>query len=115
MSNPVVSMENAEHYSWGEHCDGWHLVKKPQLSVILERMPPQTNEVRHFHAQARQFFFVLEGELTLEVEHQKFTLGPQQGLEIDPGRAHQAMNLSGADVRLMVISQPHSHGDRREA
>ena len=24
----VISMENAEHYIWGEVCDGWHLLKR---------------------------------------------------------------------------------------
>jgi hypothetical protein len=23
----LVSRENAEHYRWGDDCDGWHLVK----------------------------------------------------------------------------------------
>lgn len=34
-----VSKENAEHYVWGGSCDGWHLVKGQELSVIHERMP----------------------------------------------------------------------------
>jgi mannose-6-phosphate isomerase-like protein (cupin superfamily) len=115
MNFAAVSMENAEHYRWGGQCDGWHLVKRPELSVILELMPPQTSEVRHIHQWSRQFFFVLEGELTLEVENRSVTLGPEQGLEIAPGQAHQAMNLSKAEVRMIVVSQPHSHGDRVNA
>jgi mannose-6-phosphate isomerase-like protein (cupin superfamily) len=115
MCGTVVSLESAEHYTWGDHCDGWHLVKTPELSVILERMSPNTSEVRHAHARARQFFFVLEGQLTLEVEQQRFTLGPQQGLEIAPGQVHQAINFGSDDLRMIVISQPHSHGDRIQA
>jgi mannose-6-phosphate isomerase-like protein (cupin superfamily) len=111
----AVSIENAQHYRWGEQCDGWHLVKTPELSVILESMPPQTSEARHLHQHSRQFFFVLEGELTLEVENRRVTLGPEQGLEIAPGQAHQAMNLSQAELRMIVVSQPHSHGDRVNA
>ncbi|MGA8345596.1 MAG: hypothetical protein WB781_26940, partial [Candidatus Sulfotelmatobacter sp.] len=41
-----VSRENAEHYRWGVDCDGWHLVKDAQLSVIEEFMPPGAAEVR---------------------------------------------------------------------
>jgi mannose-6-phosphate isomerase-like protein (cupin superfamily) len=111
----AVDRKNAEHYTWGGRCDGWHLVKTPELSVILESMPPRSSEVRHFHQHSRQFFFVLEGELTLEVENRTFTLTPEQGLEIAPGQAHQAMNVSQADVRMIVVSQPHSHGDRVSA
>ncbi|PKF76460.1 cupin domain-containing protein, partial [Vibrio sp. vnigr-6D03] len=34
----VISRENAEHYVWGERCDGWHLVKSTSLSVIQEKV-----------------------------------------------------------------------------
>jgi mannose-6-phosphate isomerase-like protein (cupin superfamily) len=116
MPTQTISIKSAEHYKWGgpqgTDCDGWHLVKTPELSVIEELMPPDTSELRHFHAHARQFFFVLEGELTLEVEHHDFLLHPGEGLEISPGQQHQAMNRSTQSVRMLVTSQPPSHGDR---
>ena len=31
---PVVSAENSEHYTWGERCSGWHLLKSSTISVI---------------------------------------------------------------------------------
>ena len=107
-----ISTETAEHYVWGEVCDGWHLVRTPELSVIEEQMPPGASEQRHRHEFARQFFYVLAGELTMEVDGVVHTLTAGVGLEIAPGQAHQAMNRSGADVRLLVMSQPRSHGDR---
>src|SRR6185312_7405899 len=105
-----ISTETAEHYVWGEVCDGWHLVRTPQLSVIEERMPPGASGQRH--EVARQFFYVLAGELTMEVDGVLHSLNMGVGLEIGPGCAHQAMNRSGADVRFLVVSQPRSHGDR---
>jgi len=33
----VISRENAEHYVWGDSCDGWHLVRDSDLSVGEER------------------------------------------------------------------------------
>lgn len=112
MSTSAVDVHHAEHYTWGKDCDGWHLVKTPELSIILERMPPHSSEVRHSHARSRQFFFVLEGELSLEVEGEAIVLQSQQGLEIAPGQVHQAVNLGQVDVRFVVVSQPPSHGDR---
>ena len=114
MPAKVVSTANAEHYIWGNNCDGWHLVRTPELSIIEERMPPGTSEVRHQHVRARQFFYVIEGELTMEIEHHDFTLKDGEGIEIAPGQAHQAINRSGAPVRFVVTSQPPSHGDRVE-
>ncbi|WP_263410474.1 cupin domain-containing protein [Terriglobus tenax] len=108
----VISRQNAEHYVWGKECDGWYLVQQEGLNIIEERMPPGTSEVRHHHNRARQFAYVLEGELTMEVEHHDFTLRAGEGIEIHPGQNHQAINRSGKDVRFLMTSQPPSHGDR---
>jgi mannose-6-phosphate isomerase-like protein (cupin superfamily) len=115
----VISAKSVEHYKWGgpqgTDCDGWHLVKTPELSIIEELMPPDASEARHFHVRARQFFFVLQGELTLEVDHQDFVLKTGEGLEVSPGQQHQAINRSNRPVRILVTSQPPSHGDRVNA
>jgi len=111
MHSPI-HRDNSEHYVWGGTCDGWHLVRATALSVIEERMPPGAHEVRHRHAHARQFFYVLSGTLTLEVEGTSHRLGARTGLELPPGTAHQAINDSDADVEFLVVSTPPSHGDR---
>jgi mannose-6-phosphate isomerase-like protein (cupin superfamily) len=110
----VVSKENAEHYVWGGICDGWHLVKRADLSVIHERMPSGTSEVRHYHNRSRQFFFVLSGTATLEVDGKQEMIQALQGIEVPLGVPHQMMNQSHNDVEFIVISQPMSHGDRIE-
>ena len=115
MPTRIVDTANTEHYTWGGDCDGWHLVKADGLSVIKERMPPGRSEERHRHATSRQFFFVLEGELTLEVEHHDFVIAAGKGVEVHPGQAHTASNRGTADVRMLVISQPPSHVDRTPA
>ncbi len=107
-----VDKRSAEHYFWGEGCDGWHLVKTPALSVIEERMPPGTAEVRHYHQKANQFFYVLRGTLFVEVDGREFELNATQGLPIAAGKPHQVRNLSAKDVEFLVISNPPSHGDR---
>ena len=116
MPTQIISTKSAEHYKWGgpqgTDCDGWHLVKTAELSVIEELMPARASEVRHHHVRARQFFYVLEGELTLEVEHHDFVLHAGEGLEIAPGQQHQAINRSAKSTRILVTSQPPSHGDR---
>ena len=111
----VISRENAQHYTWGDSCDGWFLVRTPDLNIIEERMPPGTSETRHHHLRARQFFFVLDGELTMEIEHHEFTLRQGEGIEIAPGQGHQAMNRGPGVLRFLVTSQPPGHGDRIES
>jgi quercetin dioxygenase-like cupin family protein len=111
MSSPV-SRANADHYVWGGTSDGWHLVRASALSVIEERMPPGAHEVRHRHAHSRQFFYVLSGTLTMEVEGARHRLEARTGLELPPGTAHQAINDTDDDVDFLVVSTPPSHGDR---
>ena len=107
-----VATANARHYVWGDACDGWHLLEGDDLSVIEERVPPGASEVRHLHRDARQFFYVLEGEATLEIGGTAHVLHRGEGLHVPPGTAHRLRNDSSADIRFLVVSAPMSHGDR---
>jgi mannose-6-phosphate isomerase-like protein (cupin superfamily) len=108
----IVSRDTAERYAWGKGCDGWHLAKAAGLSVIQERMPPGTAETRHYHERARQFFYILEGTASFELEGRVRSLGPGQGIEVAPGSPHTMINRSAANLEFLVISVPPSHGDR---
>ncbi|WP_079909903.1 cupin domain-containing protein [Paenibacillus sp. 32352] len=110
-----ISKQTAEHYVWGDQCDGWHLVKQEDLSVIHERMPAGTAEVRHYHVRSRQFFFVLKGAAEMELNGETVQLQPQEGIEIPPGVPHQMKNSSEQDVEFLVISHPQTRGDRISA
>ncbi len=109
-----VDRSTAEHYTWGGGCDGWHLVKRGDLSVIAEQVPPGARETRHLHGAARQFFFVLRGAAVIEVDGERVALREGQGLEVAPGLPHQFMNESAEPVHFLVVSQPTSRGDRTE-
>ena len=108
----IVSRENAEHYRWGHECDGWHLVKDTHVSVIEEFMPPGAAEVRHYHERSQQFFYILTGEVLMEINGKNSLVPAGSGVRILPGTRHQIRNPSSAAVRFLVISQPPSHGDR---
>ncbi len=103
---------SAEHYTWGDVCDGWHLVKRTDMSVIAERVPPGAKETRHFHATARQFFFILSGCAILEMDRARVILREGQGVEVPPGTPHQFINESLEDVHFLVVSHPSTRGDR---
>jgi quercetin dioxygenase-like cupin family protein len=108
----IISTDNAEHYIWAKICDGWHLAKSPNLSVLEEQVPPGCSEVRHYHSQSEQFFYVLSGIATLEADGQTYELNTHQGLHIPAGVPHQLRNNSDANIRFLVISTPPSHDDR---
>jgi mannose-6-phosphate isomerase-like protein (cupin superfamily) len=109
--NPI-NIKSAEHYLWGEGCDGWHLVKREGVSVIQERVPPGRAELKHLHHQARQFFFILEGQATIEIGETVVVLNPHEGIEVAPDLPHRFRNDSDREVSFLVISVPPSHGDR---
>lgn len=108
----MICKDNAEHYLWGQNCDGWHLVKSANLSVIHERMPPNTSEARHYHNASHQFFFVLSGIVTLEIAGKREILRSHQGAEVPPGVPHQMFNESEHEIEFIVISQPAGRDDR---
>jgi len=107
-----TSTKTAEHYVWGEVCDGWHLVKSPSLSVIQERVPAGASEIKHYHSTARQFFYVLSGVATLEFNHQSVSFGVGQGVHVPPEVPHRFINTSLEEVVFLVVSTPSTAGDR---
>jgi mannose-6-phosphate isomerase-like protein (cupin superfamily) len=108
----VVSPDNAAHYTWGEICDGWHLLQSDALSVIEERVPPGGAEARHYHQRSRQFFYVLSGRATMELPDATVSIAARQGLAVPPGTPHRLLNQGNEDLCFLVVSAPPSHQDR---
>jgi len=108
----VRNQSTAEHYRWGEVCDGWRLLDRPDLTVIQERIPAGGGEVRHLHDRARQLFFVLNGHLQIEFDDEVFRLEAGDSIEVPPLRAHRVRNASQGDVLFLVVSAPSTKGDR---
>src|SRR6185369_2386888 len=108
----TISKQNAEHYTWGDSCDGWFLLKLEDVHVIQERMPAGASEVAHYHRRSRQLFYVLRGELTMRFESASTKIPAGHSLVIEPHAVHQAVNESSDDVEFLVVYTPPSHGDR---
>jgi mannose-6-phosphate isomerase-like protein (cupin superfamily) len=108
----VISIENAEYYIWGGVCDGWHLLKRDDVSIIQERIPARGAEVMHYQNSARQFIYILEGDGIMIFEDYEVGLKKGQGLEIPPRVKHHFKNQSDADVHFLVTSIPSTRGDR---
>ena len=116
MPAKVKSARCAAHYLWGgpegRSAEAWYLVQTPELHILEEHLPPGIAETRHLHQHARQFFYVLEGRLSMEIEDHRYTVEAGEGIEIAPGLRHQAANHGRSALKLLVTSQPPSHGDR---
>ncbi|MGS0527295.1 cupin domain-containing protein [Zobellia nedashkovskayae] len=106
--------ENSEHYTWGDNCSGWHLVKSKGLSIIEELMPPDTKEKKHYHQVAEQFFRILNGTATFEIENEVVVVQKGEGIHIPPKTKHLIRNDQNIDLEFIVTSRPTSRGDRFE-
>lgn len=111
MSIPT-STKNAEHYTWGNNCDGWHLLKTDSLSVIQESMPAGATEQLHFHSKAQQLFYILSGEASFEIEDKVVIVKTGESIHIPKGVKHFVSNKTTEKLEFLAISEPKSHGDR---
>lgn len=107
-----ISINNAEHYTWGENCDGWHLLKNDDLSVIEEKMPPGSFEQLHFHTEAQQVFYILSGEALFQINQNETRLARGETIHVPAGIPHKISNTADTDLRFIVISSPKAHGNR---
>lgn len=108
----IKSKRNSEHYYWGERCSGWHLVQSDELSVIQELMPANTQEQKHYHHFSQQFFYILKGAATFELDGKVTEVLQGEGIHIKPKTAHCIKNLASGDLEFLVISQPTTRSDR---
>ncbi len=107
-----VTKENSEHYHWGDNCSGWHLVKSKNLSIIEEYMPGNTQEQKHYHKKAEQFFQILKGTATFEIEDDSIEIKEGTGIHILPNTNHRIRNDQSHPLEFLVISAPTTHEDR---
>lgn len=108
----IRNTSNVKPRAWGGSCQTWELLSGKDLVVFRERMPAGTAEVEHYHKQARQFFFVLDGELTITLNGVEHTLKQYVGLEIPPGEVHRVHNTSSGTTEFLAIAHPSTMPDR---
>lgn len=110
----IIDIHNLTPYTWGNNCQAWKLVDSAALSVIYEEMPTGSSETLHKHVNVQQLFYILEGEAVFNMADKEYVIGPSQSIYVYPGVAHCIRNAGVVPLKLLVISQPHSHFDRIE-
>ena len=108
----VISTKTAPHFLWGTNCDGWWLKQNGRFTVISEIIPKGASEIKHFHRETEQFFYVLEGVLSIELDGINHNVTKNESISIMPGITHKVFNQSDQNVTFLVISCPDSHEDR---
>ena len=67
MASAVSKDKCLEAYTWGDNCKGWTFTDS-SVCIKQELMPPGTKEKKHYHERASQYFYILKGEATFEIE-----------------------------------------------
>lgn len=112
MPEIVSKAKPLQHYKWGADCDGWTLADAATLCVKLECMPPGTSEALHYHQQAQQFFYILSGTATFEIDGIFTEVTGGEGIEIKSGERHRIINKAAADLEFLLCAGPSATGDR---
>jgi len=109
----VSASRPLNYYQWGSNCEAWSFVNNKELDVKLEKMPPATEEVLHYHNTSQQFFYLFHGRAVFEIDDVILLLRAGQGIHIEAGRRHRIMNKEEETVlQFLVCSQPSTEGDR---
>ncbi|MCB1467770.1 MAG: cupin domain-containing protein [Rhizobiaceae bacterium] len=110
-----VEPSSENFYRWGNGCSGWRLLDLKHLQVRQETMPPATAEEPHVHREAHQFFYVLDGQMTILTPIGVTLIGPGQGIHIPAGQPHWVRNDDVSDLIFLLSSSPSTSGDRYPA
>lgn len=112
MNRVVSKSQPLHHYIWSAACEGWNLVENENISIKIEMMPAGASEALHYHQHAQQFFFILKGSATFEIEEEKTELKAGEGIQIKAGEKHCIFNMANEALEFILCSQPATINDR---
>jgi mannose-6-phosphate isomerase-like protein (cupin superfamily) len=77
------------------------------VAVTDSILPPGfPGVVRHRHAQMTDIFYVLDGELVVQIGEEWRTLGPGGFVLVPPGIPHTFANRGSVPTRVLNVQQP---------
>jgi len=113
--NKILSKDNClNHYKWGDNCDEWNFVSKPEASIKQELMPAKTAEKLHLPTYAEQFFYILKGQATFFIENETVLINVNTGIQIKAGDKHKVLNETDQDLEFTLFSYPSTQNDRTD-
>ena len=79
-------------------------------SLAEAAVPAETSTIRHHHKASEEFYFILEGRGTMEIDGECMNVGPGEAVLIPPGSWHRI--TAAGDLRfLCCCAPPYSHED----
>jgi len=81
-------------------------------SLAEATLEPGQATTRHYHRDAEEIYFVLEGDGEMEIEGDRARVRVGEAIPIAPGARHQIRNVGPGSLRLLCCcSPPYRHED----
>ena len=113
----IRSLARAEPFTTADGSTIRELLGLPTAPVRNQSLAEATLEPgrateRHYHAEAEELYYLLEGSGEIEVDGERAAVGPGDAILIPPGARHQIRAAAGGRLRfLCCCAPPYRHED----
>ena len=105
--------ENEKEYRVGDSGHKY-LMKGPRSNFALVQFQAGQDFKAHYHNIMEENFFILEGEVDIEVDGVCHTLKAGQLIHIEPKEVHYVINRSNGPVKMVSTLAPYQEVDKVE-
>ncbi len=105
--------ENEKEYRFGDSGPKY-LMKGPRSNFALVQFQAGQDFKAHYHNIMEENFFILEGEVDIEVDGVCHTLKAGQLIHIEPKEVHYVINRSNSVVKMVSTLAPYQEVDKVE-
>ncbi len=105
--------ENEKEYRFGDSGPKY-LMKGPRSNFALVQFNAGQDFKAHYHNIMEENFFILEGEVDIEVDGVCHTLKAGQLIHIEPKEVHYVINRSNSVVKMVSTLAPYQEVDKVE-
>lgn len=102
----IKNTSNTPKAEWAPGCFSWHFVEHNDVSIKMEEICPGGSSDAHFHSRSLQFFFILEGEATIDLGKALFELKKHEGIEVPLTQKHRIINSGEENLVFLLLSSP---------
>lgn len=105
--------EKTKEYRFGDSGPKY-LMKGPRSNFAIVQFQAGQDFKAHYHNVMEENFYILEGEVDIEVDGVVHTLSKGQMIHIDPKEVHYVINRSSGVVRMVSTLAPFEEIDKVE-
>lgn len=79
-------------------------IDKPAFSPLLVILKPNQNEGNLFKHAGQEFLYVLEGQLTVQIDNETYVLSPSDSIMFNSNKEHYWYNYTDENVKFLCVS-----------